>query len=87
VEIEASGLNNSLGDFGSLGFAGIDNNIPGVPEPGTVPLLCVGLLVLTLYGWQVQESEPPWSAGRRGEPRQSRKSLNQTHTETSARHS
>jgi hypothetical protein len=40
-------------DFGSLGFAGINNNnIPAVPEPRTVVLLCVGLLALTLYGRQ-----------------------------------
>ena len=44
-----AGLNNSLGDFGSLGFAGEQT---GVPEPGTVPLLSVGLLALALYGWQ-----------------------------------
>jgi len=40
-------------DFGSLGFAGINNNnIPAGPEPRTVVLLCVGLLALTLYGRQ-----------------------------------
>jgi type VI secretion system secreted protein VgrG len=38
-------------DFGSLGFAGSSS---GVPEPGTVPLLFVGLLALTLYGWQLR---------------------------------
>jgi type VI secretion system secreted protein VgrG len=44
------GLNNNLGDFGSLGFAG--SSEAAVPEPGTVPLLCVGLFALTLCGWQ-----------------------------------
>jgi type VI secretion system secreted protein VgrG len=41
-------------DFGSLGFAGNNNStIPAiVPEPGTVALLCLGLLALTLYGRQ-----------------------------------
>jgi type VI secretion system secreted protein VgrG len=47
---DVAGLNGDLGDFGSLGFAG--NTDAGVPEPGTVPLLSVGLLALTLYGWQ-----------------------------------
>jgi type VI secretion system secreted protein VgrG len=47
---DVAGLNGGLGDFGSLGFAG--NTDAGVPEPGTVPLLCLGLLALTLYGWQ-----------------------------------
>ena len=45
-----SALNSGLGDFGSLGFAG--NTEESVPETGTVPLLCLGLLALTLYGWQ-----------------------------------
>ncbi|MGA2771033.1 MAG: ice-binding family protein [Bryobacteraceae bacterium] len=46
---DACGLdfNSRLGDFGSAGFAG-----NSVLEPGTVPLLCLGLLALTLYGWQ-----------------------------------
>jgi type VI secretion system secreted protein VgrG len=41
-------------DFGSLGFAGNNNSNspPIVPEPGTVALLCLGLLALTLYGRQ-----------------------------------
>ena len=38
-------LLGGLGDFGSAGFAG-----NSVPEPGTVPLLCLGLLALTLHG-------------------------------------
>jgi type VI secretion system secreted protein VgrG len=38
-------------DFGSAGFSA-SGNIQAVPEPGTVPLLCMGLLALTLYGWQ-----------------------------------
>jgi type VI secretion system secreted protein VgrG len=40
-------LNNGLGDFGSQGFAGYS-----APEPRMVPLVCVGLLALTLYGRQ-----------------------------------
>jgi type VI secretion system secreted protein VgrG len=28
------------------------NGVAEVPEPGTVSLFCVGLLALTLYGWQ-----------------------------------
>jgi type VI secretion system secreted protein VgrG len=42
-----SAFNSGHGDFGSLGFAGLT-----VPEPGTVPLLSVGLLALSLCGWQ-----------------------------------
>lgn len=38
-------------DFGSAGFSGAD--VQAVPEPGSVTLLCVGLLFLsTLCGWQ-----------------------------------
>jgi len=38
-------FNVGAGDFGSASFAG-----NSVPEPGTVPLLCLGLLALTLHG-------------------------------------
>jgi type VI secretion system secreted protein VgrG len=38
------------GDFGSSGFAGAGTG--SIPEPGTVPLLGVGLLALILYGRQ-----------------------------------
>jgi hypothetical protein len=37
-------------DFGSAGFSG--GGVQAIPEPGSVMLLCVGLLALTLYGWQ-----------------------------------
>ena len=37
-------------DFGSAGFSGGD--VQAIPEPGSVTLLCVGLLALTLYGGQ-----------------------------------
>jgi hypothetical protein len=43
-------LNSELGDFGSQGFAG--NGATNTPEPGTVPLLCAGLLVLAFCGWR-----------------------------------
>jgi type VI secretion system secreted protein VgrG len=37
-------------DFGSLGFAGASAaQAAAIPEPGTVPLFCAGILVLTLY--------------------------------------
>jgi type VI secretion system secreted protein VgrG len=36
-------------DFGSASFAGSGS---ATPEPGTVPLFCVGLLALALYGWR-----------------------------------
>ena len=39
-------------DFGSHGFAGAGTTLAAVPEPGTVPLLCMGLFALTLYGWK-----------------------------------
>jgi type VI secretion system secreted protein VgrG len=38
-------------DFGSLGFAG---NSQGVPESGTIPLLCVGLLAVISYVRQLR---------------------------------
>ena len=44
-----------LADFGSAGFAGNGVPVNGVPEPGTVPLFCVGLLALSLYGWQLRK--------------------------------
>jgi type VI secretion system secreted protein VgrG len=50
---DVAGLNGGLGDFGSAGFAG--SSEAGVPEPGTVPLLGVGLLALILYGWQTRK--------------------------------
>jgi type VI secretion system secreted protein VgrG len=50
---DVAGLNGGLGDFGSLGFAG--SSEAGVPEPGTVPLLGVGLLALTLCGRQKRQ--------------------------------
>jgi len=37
-------------DFGSAGFSG--GGIQSVPEPGTISLLCVGILALTLFGSQ-----------------------------------
>jgi hypothetical protein len=42
------GTLNEGGTFVRAEFAPIGS----VPEPGTVPLLCVGFLALTLYGWQ-----------------------------------
>jgi type VI secretion system secreted protein VgrG len=35
------------------GYAG--GGIQPIPEPGTVPLFCVGLLALILYGWQTRK--------------------------------
>jgi Ice-binding-like len=37
-------------DFGSAGFSA--GGVQAIPEPGSVTLLCVGLLALTLYGWK-----------------------------------
>ena len=38
-------------DFGSAGFSG-GGGVQAIPEPGSVTLLCMGLLALALYGWQ-----------------------------------
>jgi type VI secretion system secreted protein VgrG len=38
-------------DFGSFGYAGGGGSIQAIPEPGTLTLFCVGLLLI-LYGWQ-----------------------------------
>jgi len=43
-------LGSGRTDFGSVGFSG--GEVAGVPEPGTVSLLCAGLLALTLCVWQ-----------------------------------
>jgi Ice-binding-like len=53
VTLDTNTVSNTCGgDFGSFGFSGQD--IPGAPEPGTVPLVCTGLLILALYGRQTR---------------------------------
>jgi type VI secretion system secreted protein VgrG len=43
-------LGTGRSDFGSSGYSG--GNLQAIPEPGTPPLLCVGLFALALYGWK-----------------------------------
>jgi hypothetical protein len=42
-------------DFGSAGFSA--GGIQAIPEPGTIPLFCAGILALTLCGWQSRKRE------------------------------
>ena len=46
----AEDFGSGRSDFGSAGFSG--GGVQAIPEPGSITLLFVGLLALTLYGWQ-----------------------------------
>ncbi len=50
IDNTASGYSPSgVSDFGSTGFSSVSDS-PGVPEPGTAPLLCGGLLLAISHG-------------------------------------